>query len=76
MDEGFITVVYRYMVKLDTRTMEGIMATTATRLYRSWLETYEHDIPPHICFGGVGWAAPPDPTMFSRWEKYAKETFC
>jgi len=74
---NWVTIVYHYMTRWDFD--EGIVETAIvpTRRYRNWLQTYETDdgVPPHVAFGGKIEPSDPDPTMFERWQRYAKEQF-
>jgi len=77
-EHNWITLAYRWMIRLNTETWEGERAFVHTRVYRQWLETYEakDGLPPHICFGGAIEARDADLTFYPRWVEYAKETFC
>lgn len=72
------TYHYVWMVRMHTETGQIQRAHVNTRLYKSWLETYEmwDNIPPHIQFGGAVEAGESDPEFYNKWIKYAQETFC
>ncbi len=82
-ENNWITLVYQWMNRI---VGEGVFdpdsrwqfAHTSMRRYHQWLETYHSDdgIPPHISFGGAIVAGERDETFHSRWQQYARETFC
>lgn len=72
------TVHFFWMVRLDLVSGECIRTHVNTRLYRSWLETYETNtgVPPHIACGGPVAPIDLDVETINRWVQYVRKTFC
>lgn len=72
------TIHYVWMMRVWGHFEKIERTHVNSRVYKRWLETYtpDHNIPPHIQFGGAIVAGEPDPEFYNRWVAYAQETFC
>jgi hypothetical protein len=79
---NWITTIYSWMNRVhgnilfdDNFKLE--IAHAHSRTYRQWLETYEtkNGVPPHISFSGCIKSGQHDPSFYTRWTEWARETF-